>query len=60
MIFSKYFPYSSKNLCPCKILKLIAKSEPQLQKEGESQNAFSVPAYCVVSFFKKIFTLNSK
>ncbi|CAI9169218.1 unnamed protein product [Rangifer tarandus platyrhynchus] len=37
MIFSKYLPYSSKNLCPCKILKLIAKTDLQLQKEGKSQ-----------------------
>ena len=55
MIFSKYLPYSSKNLCPCKILKLIAKTDPQLQKEGESQNASSVPAYwCSVIFQKNL------
>ena len=51
MIFSKFLSYSSKNLCPCKILKLIAKTDLQLQKEDESQNASSVPAYwCSVIF----------
>ena len=60
MIFSKYLPYNSKNLCPCKSLKLIAKTDWQLQKEGQSQNACSVPAYWYSVIFSKIFTLNSK